>query len=343
MIRVSTIIPAYNSALTIARAVDSALAQTCKDQEIIVVNDGSTDGTAGILENYGQTIIAISQPNRGRAAARNAGLAIARGEYIAFLDADDEWVEHKLATQIPVLDGDPACVLVYSDAIGIDGSGKVALSSMQPTGYTHVPALKELRQNGMWPSVVSSWLMPRPAIEACGRFAESFGRHWGGEDSLLFFRARQLGSFHYVPESLARVRVSTTTEHLRKRLHGIDRSLPARERLRQCFVGLDHYLELIQDSYGPDDSANVVRNLNSYKQYLLLPLALLALYEGDLPLARRAYLSLLCQAPLRLRTYFRLGWTFMPRQLSLALSHWLPTKYQHALMGPPKSKVEWWG
>src|SRR5271163_219944 len=129
-----------------------------------------------------------------------------------------------------MLERDPTCVLVYSDAIGIDGEGKVALSSMQPSGYTHVPAWKELRQKGMWPSVVSSWLMPRPSIEECGRFAESFGRHWGGEDSLLFFRARQLGSFHYVPESLVRVRVSTTTEHLHKRLHGIDRSLPARER-----------------------------------------------------------------------------------------------------------------
>jgi glycosyltransferase involved in cell wall biosynthesis len=342
MIRVSTIIPTYNSASTIARAIDSALAQDCVGQEIIVIDDGSTDGTADILKNYGRKITAISQPNRGRAAARNAGLTIARGEYIAFLDADDEWAAHKLATQVPVLDGDTACVLVYSDATGIDGEGKVALSSMQPPGYTHVPTWTELRQKGMWPSVVSSWLMSRSAIEACGGFAESFGRHWGGEDSLLFFRARQIGSFHYVPESLVRVKVSTTTEHLRKRLHGIELSLPARERLRQCFVGLDHYLELIQDYYGPNDWATVVRNLNSYKQSLLLPLALLALHEGDLSLARRAYLSLLRWAPLRIKTYFRLGWTFMPRQISIALSRSLPLKYQHALIGPPKNKVEWW-
>src|ERR1700742_3328257 len=131
MIRISTIIPAYNSATTIARAVDSAAAQNFDDQEIIVVNDGSTDGTAGILESYGREIIAISQPNRGRAAARNAGLAIARGEYVAFLDADDEWLASKLTKQIAVLDADPGCVLVYSDAFGVDGEGKVFRSSLQ--------------------------------------------------------------------------------------------------------------------------------------------------------------------------------------------------------------------
>lgn len=343
MIRISTIIPVYNGASTIARALDSALAQTCGGHEIIVVNDGSTDGTADILESYGRNIIAISQPNRGRAAARNAGLAIARGEYIAFLDADDEWAAHKLATQIPLLDGDPGCVLVYSDATGVDGEERVFRSSMQPSGYTHVPTWEELRKNGIWPSIMSSWVMRRSAIEACGRFVESFGRHWGGEDSLLFFQARQLGSFHYVPESLVRFRVSTTMEHLRKRLHGIDRSLPARERLQQCFVGENHYLELIRNYYGRNDSTNAVRNLNSQKQPLLLSLALLALHEGDRPLARRAYLSLLRQAPLRIRTYARLGWTFMPRQISLSFSRLLPPKFQRALMGPPKNKTDWWG
>ena len=280
MIRISTIIPVYNGASTIARAVDSALAQTCDSHEIIVVNDGSTDGTSDILESYGRNIIAISQPNRGRAAARNAGLAMARGEYIAFLDADDEWAAHKLATQIPLLDGDPGCLLVYSEATGVDGEERVFRSSMQPSGYTHVPTWEELRKNGIWPSITSSWVMRRSAIEACGGFVESFGRHWGGEDSLLFFQARQLGSFHYVPECLVRFRVTTTMEHLRKRLHGIDRSLPARERLQQCFVGENHYLELIRNYYGRNDSTNAVRNLSSQKQPLLLSLALLALMKA---------------------------------------------------------------
>jgi glycosyltransferase involved in cell wall biosynthesis len=342
MSRISTIIPAYNSAMTIAQALDSACSQTCDGQEIIVINDGSTDATANILENYGRKITVITQPNRGRAAARNAGLKIAKGEYIAFLDADDEWVTHKLATQIRVLDDDPECVLVYSDAIGLDGEGRVYRSSMQPSGYTHVPTREELRKIGIWPSITSSWVMRRSAVEECGRFVESFGRHWGGEDSLLFFQARHLGSFHYVPECLVRFRVSTTMEHLRKRLHGIDRSLPAGERLQQFFAGEKNYLELIRGYYGRNDTTNVVRTLSSQKQPLLLSLALLALHEGDRPLARRAYLALLREAPLRLRTYVRLGWTFMPRPVSLHLSPLLPPRYQRALMGPPKNKTDWW-
>jgi glycosyltransferase involved in cell wall biosynthesis len=344
MPQVSTIIPVYNSAATITRAVDSALAQNCEDQEIIVVDDGSTDGTRAILESYGRKIVAVSQPNRGRAAARNLGLAVAKGDYVAFLDADDEWLAHKLARQVSVLDSDPGCVLVYADALAIDGEGEVFRPSMQPVGYTHVPTLEELRNNGIWPSITSSWLMRRSVIQECGGFVESFGRHWGGEDSLLFFQAREFGAFHYLPETLVRFRVSTTMEHLRKRLHGIDQSLPAKQRLRQCFIGEDHYLQLIRGHYGLNGiSTRAVHHLNSQKQPLLLSLALLALYEGDRPLARRAYLSLLGLAPLRIRTYVRLAWTFMPRGISLRLSRLLPARYRRALMGPPRNKKDWWG
>lgn len=335
MIRVSTIIPAYNAVATIARAVESALAQNYDAQEIIVVNDGSTDGTDSVVETFGAKLVAINQPNRGRAAARNAGLAVARGEYVAFLDADDDWIAHKLAAQIPILDADSGCVLVYSDAIGVDSAGKVVRNSMQPQEYDHVPTLEDLRKKGIWPSILSSWVMRRSVIEACGGFVESFGRHWGGEDSLLFFQARHLGSFRYLPEPLARYTVATTEEHLRKRFHGIDRSLPANERLRRFFVGEDHYLELIRGRFGQDAPF-----LRLQKRGLLIPLALLAMHEGDRPLARRAYLSLLRQAPLQVRTHAKLAWTFLPPRMTFWLSGFLSPKYKRALMGPPKNR--WW-
>jgi glycosyltransferase involved in cell wall biosynthesis len=342
MIRVSTIIPVYNGARTIARSIDGALGQDYKHQEIIVIDDGSNDETAEIIKRYGERIVSIRQPNRGRAIARNAGLDIAKGEFIAFLDADDEWLSHKLTAQIRILEQNPECVLVYSDAIGVDESGEVFRDTMQPSDYAHAPSLQELRNNGIWPSITSSWVMRRKSIDACGRFVESFGHHWGGEDSLLFFRARELGSFGYVPECLLRFRVSTTLEHLRKRLHGVDRSLSARERLRQFFVGEDHYLELIQRHYGPNDSTEAVGRLRYQKQPLLLSLALLALYEGDRALARQAYLSLLSDAPLRLRTYLRFLWTFLPSKTSRYLLRPLPVRYRQALMGPPRNNKDWW-
>ena len=88
-----------------------------------------------------------------------------------------------------------------ANAIRVDGDGRVYRSSMQPSGYTHAPTQEELRKNGIWPSITSSWVIRRSAVEKCGRFVESFGRHWGGEDSLLFFQARHLGSFHYMPDA----------------------------------------------------------------------------------------------------------------------------------------------
>jgi len=91
MATVSVIIPAFNGAEFVAAAIESALAQTYADTEVITIDDGSTDETAAVLERFGSRIRVIRQPNRGLAAARNAGIALAGGEYVALLDADDTW------------------------------------------------------------------------------------------------------------------------------------------------------------------------------------------------------------------------------------------------------------
>ncbi|TVR59325.1 MAG: glycosyltransferase family 2 protein [Candidatus Competibacteraceae bacterium] len=104
---VSVVIPAYNAAGFIARAVDSVLAQTYQRCEIRVVDDGSTDDTVRILETYGDALQVIRQPNGGLSNARNRGLAAAEGEYVAFLDADDRWLPDKLARQVAILEARP--------------------------------------------------------------------------------------------------------------------------------------------------------------------------------------------------------------------------------------------
>src|SRR6266705_2116650 len=93
---VSVVMPAYNVAWCVARAVDSVLAQDFRARELIVVNDGSTDETRAVLRAYGDTITVIDQHNRGMSAARNAAIRKARGTYVAFLDADDWWLPGKL-------------------------------------------------------------------------------------------------------------------------------------------------------------------------------------------------------------------------------------------------------
>src|SRR5574337_356453 len=104
---VSVVVPAYNAAAFLRRAIDSVLGQTAVDLELLVVDDGSTDATLQLLAGYGERLRAISQVNAGPAGARNRGLALARGRYIAFLDADDWWLPEKLGRQVALLDSRP--------------------------------------------------------------------------------------------------------------------------------------------------------------------------------------------------------------------------------------------
>ncbi len=105
--RVSVIIPAYNAAWCIRRAVDSVLAQDFRDYELIVVDDGSQDETAPLLATYGTSVRVVGKVNGGLSSARNAGINAARGVYIAFLDADDWWLPGKLSRQVALMDGRP--------------------------------------------------------------------------------------------------------------------------------------------------------------------------------------------------------------------------------------------
>jgi glycosyltransferase involved in cell wall biosynthesis len=112
---VSLIIPTYNHARCLHEAIESALAQTHPRVEIIVVDDGSTDETADVLARYHGRLTSLRQTNRGLAAARNAGLRVAGGDYVAFLDADDVLAPSKLAEQAAVLDRDPQIGWTYCD------------------------------------------------------------------------------------------------------------------------------------------------------------------------------------------------------------------------------------
>jgi glycosyltransferase involved in cell wall biosynthesis len=100
---VSVIIPTYNREATIARSIDSVLCQTYSNTELIIVDDGSTDGTRDVLASYGNQIIVIRQANCGPSAARNHGSRVAKGSILSFLDSDDTWHPEKLERQMQVL------------------------------------------------------------------------------------------------------------------------------------------------------------------------------------------------------------------------------------------------
>ena len=122
--KVSVIIPAYNSEQFIGQTLDSVFNQIYRDFEIIVVDDGSKDGTSEILSGYKDRLTYIRKGNEGLSVARNAGIAQAQGEYIAFIDHDDLWLPEKLKEQVALLESNQEAYLCFSDAYIIDQKGK---------------------------------------------------------------------------------------------------------------------------------------------------------------------------------------------------------------------------
>jgi len=119
MPRVSVIIPTYNRARFVQEAIESVLNQTFRDFELIVVDDGSMDGTPEILKKWERRIRCVRQGNSGVSRARNTGIRMARGKYIAFLDSDDLWVREKIEIQAHFLDANPQFCGCYTDEVWI--------------------------------------------------------------------------------------------------------------------------------------------------------------------------------------------------------------------------------
>jgi len=199
---VSAIIPAYNAETYLAESLDSALAQTYPNLEVVVTNDGSTDGTADILRRYGDRIKVVHQSNQGLPAARNAGIAAARGQWLAFLDSDDLWDPEKIQRQAEHFrDG---VDVVHSDCRVMDGHGEVT-HAVFPRAITPVECVPSnlLRHNMVF---VLTAVVRRTAHKAVGGFDERARR--GCEDWQLWLKlAARKAVFHHVPQPLASYRV----------------------------------------------------------------------------------------------------------------------------------------
>jgi glycosyltransferase involved in cell wall biosynthesis len=122
---VSVIIPTYNRGHCLARAIDSVLAQSFSGYELIVVDDGSTDDTAELLQSFGDRLRSIHQENRGVSAARNTGIRFARGEFIALLDSDDCWLPAKLERQVDFFKAHPQALACQTEEIWIRNGQRV--------------------------------------------------------------------------------------------------------------------------------------------------------------------------------------------------------------------------
>jgi perosamine synthetase len=169
--RVSVVIPAYNAARRLGEAVESVLAQTYTDYEVIVVNDGSKDDTEHVARRFGDRVVYVHQENQGAGAARNTGIKKSRGEYIAFLDADDLWFPDKLAQQVPLLEQDAELGLVYSDWELICENGAIEHSYLSKLPAASGYVFDELLQSGF--ILTSGVVVRRACLDDVGDFDNS--------------------------------------------------------------------------------------------------------------------------------------------------------------------------
>lgn len=200
MPEVSVIIPTYNSARYLTQAVDSVLAQSFKDFEVLVIDDGSTDDTEAVMRRYGQPVRYIHKENGGVSTARNRGIAESRGRYAAFLDADDTWLPEKLERQLRALNENPGYRACYSAFTVCDCD----LSPVQVRrSRRQGSVIEDLLSYGNVVGTPSTVLCERSLFEAAGGFDIEMSQC---ADWDMWVRLASHTEFLYLDESLATYR-----------------------------------------------------------------------------------------------------------------------------------------
>ena len=179
--RVSVVIPCFNGERFVRGAVESVLSQTYRELEVVVVDDGSSDGSRAVVRDLmsdPRVNLVTHDSNRGIPSARNSGVAASRGEYVAFLDQDDEWVPEKLERQVPLLDEGPAELgLVFSDVLMVDDGGRnlgLAQGREIPSGLDRMSTKERLRALFLHNFVsLISVLVRRRCLDEVGGFDET--------------------------------------------------------------------------------------------------------------------------------------------------------------------------
>jgi GT2 family glycosyltransferase len=228
---VSVIIPTYNRWPMIAEAVESVLEQAYRSFEVIVVDDGSTDGTKERLKKYGSSVVVISRQRSGVAASRNYGIRIAQGRYMAFLDSDDLWLPQKLTIQTSFMEQHPEVKICQTEEIWIRHGAKVnpKAKHAKPSGDIFRRSLDLCLVS---PSAV---MMMRDLLDQFGGFDESFPVC---EDYDLWLRIAKEHAIPLIPEPLV-VKRGGHADQLSHSTWGLDRyrAQSLRNLLRNGLLG----------------------------------------------------------------------------------------------------------
>jgi glycosyltransferase involved in cell wall biosynthesis len=284
--RVSVIVTTYNHEAFIAEAVQSVLGQTYTDYEVIVVDDGSVDGTLEQISRFGQKVSLLRQPNQGVAASRNTGIRHARGELVAFLDGDDLWEPEKLECQVAAAGDHPASGLIAVDGVKFSGPSILQLSLLAPSVTALLSGRNSvtlrcyeqlLRQNLI--STTSQVMVPRCVFDVVGLSDSAFPL---ASDYDLYIRIAARYEMTFVGRPLTRWRYLHT-------------SASGPEELRLLRWAADE-IAILKKHLGcaPPTYRPLIRALLREE---LLGAASIAYYQADRALARRYLVALLLSNP----------------------------------------------
>lgn len=290
--RVSVLMPVYNAQAYLVEAIDCILAQTFSDWELICVDDGCTDTSLAILHDYAnrqKRVRVISRPNTGIVGALNDGLAAARGEYIARMDADDWCAEVRLGRQVEYLDEQADCVAVGTWVQRTDPFGSPAGSQEPPVDHETIDA--GLLQGDASVMVHASLMMRAEALRAVGGWRE--GTDWV-EDLDLFLRLAEHGEVSNIPMYLYTYRRHVQSvcfrnyELMCERLKDVLSEAYTRRGIEDRFDA-----ESIRPDLAPKQSA-----AEHYRNW-----ACYAIHAGNKTLARKHAATALKHAPLSPQTW----------------------------------------
>lgn len=303
MPRVSVTIPTFNCARFLGRAISTALTQTYTDHEVIVVDDGSTDGTRDVVAQFGDKVRYMYQTNGGLSSARNLALSKASGEFIAYLDADDMWYPDKLEKQVSFLDARKEYGLVHSDVTLVDEADQVIHHRLNletrrevPEGYCTLSLLRRCHIR------IPTVLERRACIERVGDFDV---RLKASQDYLHWIKIALEGmAFGYIAEPLTMYRRTASSLSSSPRRMAEDFAIIFETLLTEKSLAL---------RYG-QEAVDIVR---SRLYSVWRELAHLDRLEGSTSNSSRHIMKLIRQWPLRTEPYMDLVKIYVLWALSL--------------------------
>jgi len=279
MPKVSVIIPTYNRAKFLSLALASVLNQTFQDFEIIIVDDNSQDNTQEFVTDFDDKRIKYirHETNKGVAASRNTGVISSDGEYIAFLDDDDEWLPHKLEVQVDLLEKSSSIIgAVYSGAFKVESSNGNVLAQHTPKKRGDV--FNEMIV-GNCAGPTSTLLLRRECFEKVGLFDVNIGF---GEDYDMWLRISQGYHFDYIEEPLVRYSIQNNglSNNYEIRLKGAEALLSKHEQLYET-------------------------NRKNYS-YRYFSIGVLYCYNGNIKRGREIFFKAVKLYPFEIRYYYNL-------------------------------------